>query len=716
MTKIRDYLYTMSWNTNNSIRLGEYNVPLPDMPEEKYMVNYGKKTKDQFFERTIIPADFNRWQASDQYKFIANEWHKRINGEWVLINGHPTYFTGVNWTYVNYWQPEVGKHIIFKYHDTLFFYFWDMCVRDPYCLGMLIMKGRRAGDTEKSNFIGAEYATRVYNSHFGMHNFENNSTKDDFDRAWQGISRLPDFYKPTGYKKSNQIIFDNKEKNVKEVADDYFGYFDSQDENVRALNSIISYEDTVLGRYDGKKLNRYAIREFAKWTRINVYEHWKIVKLCFIDIENNVIGKAILESSVEDYKNSKFNPTVESLQVAKSLWEDSADDTKMSDGQTITGLYRFHRGYDMTGKTDDYGFPLWEDNRRYVINKLYDLKDNPKEQMSFRRKRPLSINDSLMYDGADAIFDQAKITEIQSQKQQGLDYNGIPRDSPEAFRYPLPIRGTLDWKNGERDTEVIFNENNSGDFVFTQHPAKPNNIHKNFNGDKIPGSPHLFRIGIDPIDHKKTSGQGNRKSKGSAAVFKMFNEIEEQNANNYTSTGNLVAPRMKSYQWCCTYLGRKENPEDFFEDMIKLCVYFGSPMLFETQKNSIRGYFKQRGYFNFMMTPPKEAATKTNKDVGVPSTELIIEQYITLLLTYFEKYRYCVHHPEIIEDWRTFENTQGSRGSHDLTVACGISLIATLKKYISEAPEEYDPVKMLIEAQQVQNTFQNDYFRAYKVK
>lgn len=712
----KDYLYTMTWDTDNTIRLGEYNVPLPDMPEEKYMINYEKPKKEQFFERTLIPEDFNRWTQSDQRKFISREWHKRINGEWVLINGHPTYFTGVNWTYVNYWMPDVNKYINFKYHDNLFFYFWDMCVRDNNCLGMLILKGRRAGDTEKSNFIGVEYVTRVYNTHFGMHNFEYTSTQDDFIRAWQGVTRFPDFYKPIGYKKNDLILFSNKGKDVKGVEnEDYLGYFNSNDTDVKCLNSKITFEDTVLGRYDGKALNRYAIREFAKWTRVNVYEHWKVVKLCFIDINNDIIGKAILESSVEDYKNSKFNPTVQSLQVAKQLWDDSGEDTKGSDNQTITGLYRFHRGFDMTGKTDEYGFPLWEQNRQYVINKLHDLKDDVKEQTKFRRKRPLTIKDSLMYDGEDGVFDQAKIAEIQAQKEQNLDYNDVPRDNVNSFRYPLPIRGELRWKQGIRDTEVEFIESKEGNFVFTQHPAKANNILTNHLGEKTPANHNHFRIGIDPIDHKRSSGQNNRKSKGAAAVFKMFNEMEEQASGNYTNDGMLIVPRMKSYQWCCTYLGRKDNPEDFFEDMIMLCNYFSAPMLFETQKNSIRGYFKHRGYYNFMMFPPKDAATKTNKDVGIASTDLIIEQYITLLVTYFEKYRFCIHHPEIIEDWRTFENTPQARGSHDLTVATGVSLIAALKVYQNSFEETYDPIKAYLESNSMRNTFENDYFRLYKI-
>ena len=55
--------YTATYKQVNSIKIGEYDVPLPDKPEQKYMVNYGKPEKDQFFVYTEVPKDLKQWSA-----------------------------------------------------------------------------------------------------------------------------------------------------------------------------------------------------------------------------------------------------------------------------------------------------------------------------------------------------------------------------------------------------------------------------------------------------------------------------------------------------------------------------------------------------------------------------------------------------------------------------------------------------------------------------
>jgi hypothetical protein len=492
------------------------------------------------------------------------------------------------------------------------------------------------------------------------------------------------FLRPISFRSGNQLIFDNKAAAKSNSEDEVYSFF-SDDEEINTIQSVIDHEDTVLGKYDGTYLNRYRMGEFGKWVRVNAYEQWEKVKLCFVDpVTRNIIGKGILESSIENNKNSKEMSTVSSLETAKQIWNDSNPNERMENGQTKTGLYRLFRGYDMCGRSDQYGFPLWEENKTYVTRMIYQLREDPKAQLEFRLKHPIEVSDCFMTDEGANVFDQIKIAQLQYQKKAGLDYNNMPRDDYEAYKYPLEQRGDLVWKDGIQDGIVEFVPNSNGNFCITQHPDKSNATFYSNNGGKSPANFQYFRIGIDPIDHAKIENvTAERKSKGAAAVFKMFNRIEEENHNNFDEDGKIVVPRQKTNQWVCIYLdnSRTDNPEDFFEDMIKLCVYYGAPMLFESNKNSIKGHFRRRGYGNFMMFPPKEVATRIKKDVGAPSSTQTIDQYISLLKIYFADYYQLIHHEEIIEDFRTFQNTTASRTKHDLTVACGFSLLATLKKY-----------------------------------
>ncbi len=675
--------YTLSWEQKNTIKIGEFNAPLPDKPQDEYIINYGKKPKDQKFEYTVVPQDLRQWNARERDEWVGNEYHKRKHGVWLFINGQAVYITGLHYTYLNYWRAGGGTTIVFKYHDALFFYFWDMVCRDPNCMGALIFKPRRIGDTEKSNFIAWEYASRVKYSRCGMQNLENKRSQTDFLELCKAHKAMQWFMRPISYKSGNKLLFDKKASDKMRDDEEVYDYF-ADDVEINTIQSEIDHEDTVLGKYDGLKLHRYRMGEFGKWVRVSAYEQWEKVKLCFIDpVTREIIGKGILESSIENNRNSKEMATVSSLETAKKLWDDSNHNERMENGQTKTGLYRLFRGYDMCGKSDEYGFPLWQENKDYVMRTLFQLRDDTKAQLEFRLKHPLDVTDCFMTDEGANVFDQIRIANLQYQKKAGLDYNNAPRDDDDAFKYPLPQYGDLVWEGGVVDSKVVFVPNTGGNFIITQHPDKDNNFFYGYNGRRSPANFQAFRIGIDPIDHSKMDGTKDRKSKGAAAVFKMFNQIEEENAKNFDEDGQLVKGRMKSFQWVCAYKDNKrtDNPEDFFEDMIKLCVYYGAPMLFESNRNSIKGHFRRRGYANFMMFPPSDVATKVKKDVGAPSTQQTIDQYISKLLIYFSEYYSLIHIDEIIEDFRTFQNTTGSRGSHDLTVACGFSLLATLKQY-----------------------------------
>lgn len=682
--------YTTTWTQTNSIKIGEYEVPLPDKPEKKFMVNHGKPPKEQYFVYTEIPKDLKQWSKRQKDEWIDNEYHRRKHGLWYLIRGEEVYINGYHYMYLNYWGSGRGGRIHFKFHDAMFFYFWDMVCRDRNCMGAVIFKPRRVGDTEKSNFIAWEYASRVKRARCGMQNLENKRSQQDFMQLLQVHKQMAWFFRPISFRSGNQLIFDKKSVNNLGDSEEIYSYF-SDEEEINTIQSVIDHEDTVLGKYDGTYLNRYRMGEFGKWVRVNAYEQWEKVKLCFIDpVTRGIIGKAILESSIENNKNSKEMATVSSLETARHIWDNSDPNERMDSGQTRSGLYRLFRGYDMCGRSDEYGFPLWQENKDLVMRTLFQLRDDPKAQLEFRLKHPIDVADCFMTDEGSNVFDQIKISQLQYQKRAGLDYLGMPRDDIEAFKYPLEQVGDLIWRDGIKDSIVEFKPNSNGNFIITQHPEKDNAVFYGNNGKKSPANFSYFRIGIDPIDHGKIEGgTKERKSKGAAAVFKMFNQIEEETHANYDEDGKLIKGRMKTHQWVCTYKdnSRTDNPEDFFEDMVKLSVYYGAPMLFESNRNSIKGHFLRRGYGNFMMFPPREVATKVKKDVGAPSTQHTIDQYISKLLVYFSDYHALIHINDIIEDFRTFQNTTKSRTTHDLAVACGFSLLATLKEYGSTSDD-----------------------------
>ena len=141
--------YIKSYAPNpKTIRIGEYDVPLPVQPPLEEMINFGVRRRQQIFERTKVPKGLKRQDERDQRKFIQGEWHKRRNGVWYLINGKPVYLTGPAYTFFNYWPVESGGMPDFRMEAVEFFLLWEMVERDKNCFGLLDIKARRLCDTE----------------------------------------------------------------------------------------------------------------------------------------------------------------------------------------------------------------------------------------------------------------------------------------------------------------------------------------------------------------------------------------------------------------------------------------------------------------------------------------------------------------------------------------------------------------------------------------
>ena len=133
-------------------------------------------------------------------------------------------------------------------------------------------------------------------------------------------------------------------------------------------------------------------------------------------------------------------------------------------------------------------------------------------------------------------------------------------------------RGNLIWKNGERDTKVTWEPSDNGRW---ESCWLPKNWEEECNKVRKQGSLFLpdnttkFVIGIDPFDHDNT--EDNRRSNGAALALRKYDSMNGDDPYN----GAFVM----------RYLARPQTAAMFYEDMIKMCVYFGCQMLFENQKH-----------------------------------------------------------------------------------------------------------------------------------
>lgn len=682
-------LYTLDYSQPSSyIQIGEYQVPLPKKPPLKEMYNYGKKPKDQYFQRTVIPESLKRKKnlfTPEEEQFIADEHHRRQNGIWMLIKGEPYYIPGPFYFFLNYWTTKDGPIPNFRYSQWRIFMFWDMCVRDPNSYGMFLVKPRRIGGTEITLCIIYEFCTRRKNVTGGMQSKNEDSIYENYKRMLKSHRKMIWYMQPV-HKGST----DNKEGL-------FFSYPAEMNSKARLLQaaeeggeiesiytdeelaSEITYKPSIAGAYDGTKLERWTLNEFGKMEKMSVLGCWDKVKpTLHLDNGMVIIGKALLESTIEEI-DAKQLDEVSKMHTYSDPFSLDAN------GRTTSGLYRLFISAIDAASEDEYGFPREDQTREFLENELSNLrkKGDTKGFIDKKRKTPLCIEDALMPSGEQSAFN---IQHLQ-ENLGNLDY-ALTDNKKQT------IRGNFIWDKGLVDTRVIFVIDPNGKWEVSYLPKDIDNAYVLLGSFKHPKNNHLFCFGCDPFDHKETSDR-NKRSKGGGVIYRKYDDLLD--GSKYDEFGNPYngAIDFETEQPIAIYCAREDDPNVFFEDMLMAAVFYGCEMLFENNKQGIRSHFQNRGYAGYIMDRPESTKpnpnAKTPNQKGAPATEGTITQYFDAITSWVEKFWNANKHRELCSD--LLQLNYANRTKHDLGVAFGWALIARNKKFFikkeSAEPQEW---------------------------
>jgi len=235
---------------------------------------------------------------------------------------------------------------------------------------------------------------------------------------------------------------------------------------------------------------------------------------------------------------------------------------------------------------------------------------------SHKRKYPLDIDEAFYMDGKDSIFDVIRLNEQ-------IEYNNT---LPASFI----TKGNFVWKD-EAKTVVDFLPSENGRFSVLWFPEVDyRNKTQIVQGVIKPINFLSLSAGVDPFDHRITTD--SRRSNGAFYVFKKLSVMDAQ----------------FSKMFVCEYVNRPSNPEDFWEDILKACVFYGCEVLAENNKIGLINYFRMKGKEFYLMDRPKSThvsfSSKKQKEKGIPmnSAELrqnlmeMMEMYINENVGYFE--------------------------------------------------------------------------------
>lgn len=652
------------------IEIDTFKVPMPKMPPPKEIINYGLPPEKQFFKRTEIPKTLLKEKecTADEERFIEGEYHKFDNGIWIYIKGQPFYIPGDYYHFLNYWSIADGSKPYFYLPQQKLYNLYNFLDRDPDCLGTMLLKARRMRATEMVIHRGYFQMMRTRGKNFLIQSKTDDTAEAIYQRALKAHDKMIWFVKPinAGSSKNKEgLIFEYPsvritEKKLKEQAEK------GREESVfeyPEIGSQILYGPSRATHWDSWKARYCIISEYAKLENMSLTKVIGILKHC-VTMNNlkTVIGKLHCESTVEELNETQFEEVI-------NFWNNSDPLKRNKNGRTTSGLYRIFVSAAETGEPDEWGLVDYEATLKYVQNTINDFvsQGKIKEAADERRRTPLTIEDALTPSGSDSAFDKEKLLETAAR----LNF-------PEPDAPSQTVRGNFEWENGIQDSRVIFIPNAEGRWVVNKLYGFDTNFNIQHAKGVLPANTHLFRSGVDPFDHKL--GKDSRRSDGASVVFELYNHLKDGDKFEVGDDGfTRPVDGGLNFQTCrpiCIYRYRHEDPEMFYEDMLKQSVYYGTMLLCENNKPGIMRYFDKRGYQFFVQNRPKETLTNKNQKVteGIAASDSTISQYFAAIANYVSNYHNNIVFIEIINELITMNRENVTK--HDLGVALGWCLLA----------------------------------------
>jgi hypothetical protein len=608
------------------ILLGDlYPYELPPEPQlEKDILFAGLPVKDQYWRRTGMPTNWSDMSVKSKGKFIEEQVDKMfVTGQWFANKGELIYLPPSAFSYFNWCKMKDGQYPKFRYAQYYELLFEEFAEAISNCIGTYRFKKRRDGLTTRRMFrkVWKAIQPKYANSWCGL---QSKTGTDAQDVCWEtlmaGYKGLPSWVKPEQAGSSDpktKLEFRTpatrlSKSNVKRI----------QEQTDTGLNTTIDYRDTVADAYDGQELLDLSLDEAAKWIKASVIKAfitynkcvWKDgVKVGHIHAFSSPAqtnGRGHDESiafwnMADPFKSLQFSEDGMSYEVIKKSWFILRYFTSALEGYG--------------GACDQYG--ICDQDLAYELIKE-EIANTPKEfQAEVERQLPMSIDD-ILSNTADSAFGSADEMNDRKIYLMGKTHKDLDEEEETATLEPKYIYGNLEWKDGIQDSYVVFKASKNQDefsytgrFCFQYFPPEDmqNGLIKKVKLQTTTvhcpeDAPSV--IGIDPYDYRRT--ESKNISEGAALGGCAL---------DFDSRG------IKDRIWFA-YQFRPKMPEDFFEDMIKACMYTTSYAQVEAKNKNIIDYFEDRGYFDVLL-PKSITGNKEHK--GNATTSNLTDEMMSLI-------------------------------------------------------------------------------------
>jgi hypothetical protein len=700
-----------------TIIIGEHKILLPVQPPKREIFFSNKPVADQYWcrEHTAYPeeffayspstklnAEFTHWDDDHEallqlskadtnklYLIREEEIRRRREGVWFMNHGEPTYLTGdhyfaLQWgAMMDFTNPydgtNYGEFREFQWKVALFM--WH-CEQDDVCLGGYIIKPKKTGITQLLALFLLNRATMMKQKRFGMMSKTNDDCKDtNMVYLKFALDELPFIFKPEYTDNLSEIKFakprirntGSKSSQLKQL------------DNGKGFNTYIKAAATVEKGFDGPKYYWVWIDEFPKikstTTPAKVFESSSQT----VKLGRKLIGKMWLSS----YPPEKDD---ESFLEGRKVYMDSLMNTVDSHtGQTTSELKAYHisalesgeGSFDRYGKADKKSNEEWLDNRRAQLE-----KDKPKLQAFIRQYSKNAEEAWRIGGGGGSSFDGIRM---------GLRLSDL-MDDLSAGHLPY-VEGNLEWVDGisgrlkgaVRFVPITDREKEEGlsgiwrDYGIKNFENLPANYAPAFNAPYLrnlkdvlerymPDPNCYFQNATDPTDYAlKTDVVVGSKD---AIICRSYGHAGIDTLRGEQVTDDLLL----------VYLDRPENPNDYYEELIKLLFFTGSYVYVENNKPWVRTKMIEDNLHNFLLVKDSNNNIvpfnlHRHKNLPTATTKDTVNELVRVAKVYYVPSRIARMKDErVIDHYMSFDPTQTKK--YDAAM-CDMSCIRSMDAFSS---------------------------------
>lgn len=590
------------------------------------------KIIEQFWEL----VDENVDSLADEIDYIKKiHWYLR-HGYWCFIDGKPTWLPPWYFQYLNFWKMQgtptgypdyrdVGRRrFIFRhycYTTTETFKEIDknghaikgkngyetVDIGHRVCYGPITPKRRREGQSNESCnnllWIGCRNKMGHVEITADTGSGANDIWSQIFVPGWNG---MPLFLEPINDSSSNP-------SEIRLIPPRNVFKQDS-------LGSIIGFTNTANERgNDKRKLYGWLDDEAGKTVEADVWRRNEITKLTLSQYEI-IHGYSEHPSTVEEMKEGGI--------AYKKMFKQSNFYVRKPNGQTISGSFGlFNHCWDgMDGYIGPFGESIIGDPTERQIrlapkNAIYAHKKKGAkqvitEELNFLLKRG-TPSDIATY--REIIRKNPRYSAdcwIGGSSDMGWDVVAIDRRMAEIERSSTLRKVDFEYIGDDFRKGVYWIPNeDSGKFVVSElflnkEPYRPvyyGDVFDVNQGINVPSYMPLSPICCSGADSFKWGNKAEsqlmdthtRMSDGGGAVYWLYDAALD---------GGKEVDKWASGRIICTYSNRPSQYE-YFEDMIKMIIYFNSMLLPERNVPDLLPYFLRKGMWGYLLTLPRPDGT-----------------------------------------------------------------------------------------------------------